>query len=65
MRFADLWDIRLLTVPIDHTDTPTFAIFIGAAGTVPFDPARNRVFVRFNDSAGVTRGSTSVAVRTQ
>ncbi|MDB5396786.1 MAG: hypothetical protein JWM91_4292 [Rhodospirillales bacterium] len=44
--------------------TGTFAIFAQASGAVPFMPAVNRVFVRFVDSGGVTRGSTSVAVRT-
>jgi hypothetical protein len=53
-----------VTVQIETNSTPTFAIFLTATGTVPFAPARNRVFVRFRDSAGVTRGSTSVAVRT-
>ena len=49
--------------------TPTFAVFvIGIGGHVPFDPAVNRVFVRFksgNPGSEVTRGATSVAVQTQ
>jgi hypothetical protein len=46
--------------------TPTFGIFVvGTGRAVPFDPAANRIFVRFKDAGGVTRGSTSVAVRTQ
>jgi hypothetical protein len=45
--------------------TPTFGIFISERAVVPFDPVNNRVFVRFTDRDGVTRGSTSVAVRTQ
>ena len=49
--------------------TPTFAVFvIGTGGHVPFDPAVNRVFVRFksgNPGSEVTRGATSVAVQTQ
>jgi hypothetical protein len=44
--------------------TPTFSIFVTGTGTVPFDPANNRIFVRFRDSGGVIRGSTSVAVQT-
>jgi hypothetical protein len=50
---------------IGSNATPTFAIFVGGAGNVPFDPANNRIFVTFQDAGGVTRGSTSVAVRTQ
>jgi hypothetical protein len=46
-------------------ETPTFGIFVAAAGDVSFIPETNRIFVRFKDSNNVTRGSTSVAVRTQ
>jgi hypothetical protein len=52
------------TTTINANATPTFGTFVQGRGNVPFDPAANRVFVRFN-SGGVTRGSTSVAVRTQ
>ena len=44
--------------------TPTFSIFVTATGKVPFAPATSRLFVRFNDSSGVSHGVTSVAVRT-
>jgi len=54
-----------VTTQINANTTPTFAIFVQGNGNVPFDPAGNRIFVRFRDVAGVTRGSTSVAVRTQ
>ena len=50
---------------INANATPTFGIFVQGNGTVPFDPAANRIFVRFKDGGNVTRGSTSVAVRTQ
>ena len=49
---------------IDSNETAAFVIFLNASGTIPFDPANSRVFVRFRDGGGVTRGSTSVAVRT-
>jgi subtilisin family serine protease len=53
-------------VQIDPGGTPTFAIFVSSLGTaIPFDPAHNRVFVRFKTGNGTTVGSTSVAVRTQ
>jgi hypothetical protein len=45
--------------------TPTFGIFVAGTGIVPFDPANNRIFVRCKDGGGTTRGSTSVAIRTQ
>ena len=53
-----------VTTTINANATLTFGIFVQGNGNVPFDPAANRVFVRFNSGA-VTRGSTSVAVRTQ
>ena len=53
-----------VTTTINANATPTFAVFVQGDGTVPFDPAANRIFVRFG-SNGVTRGSTSVAIRTQ
>jgi hypothetical protein len=54
-----------VTTMINTNATPTFGIFVQGNGNVPFDPAANRIFVRFKDDGGVTRGSTSVAVRTQ
>jgi hypothetical protein len=54
-----------VTTTIAANATPTFGIFVVGNGTVPFDPANNRVFVSFADSGGTVRGSTSVAVRTQ
>ena len=54
-----------VSTTIGGGETPTFAVFVEARGTaVPFDPARNRVFVRFRDASGAVRGATSVAVRT-
>ena len=54
-----------VTTQIDANATPTFGIFVGGVGNIAFNPAVNRIFVRFRDGGGVTRGSTSVAVRTQ
>jgi hypothetical protein len=54
-----------VTTMINANATPTFGIFVQGNGNVPFDPATNRIFVRFKDGSGVTRGSTSVAVRTE
>ena len=54
-----------VTVTINTNATPTFSVFVAGFGIVPFNPADNRVFVRFKDPNGVIRGSTSVAVRTQ
>jgi len=41
----------------------SFAVFAQGTGPIPFDPATNRVSVRLRDGGGVTRGSTSVAIR--
>ena len=54
-----------VTTTINANATPTFSVFVTGSANVPFDPGNNRVFVRFKDSAGVVRGATSVAVRTQ
>jgi hypothetical protein len=59
---------RSVTRVMSPHDTPTFSVFVTSAGSVPFDPALHRVFVRFTDSeagGGLTRGATSVAVRTR
>ena len=50
---------------IAESTTSSFAVFVAGTGNVPFDPANNRIFVRFRDSDDIIRGSTSVAVRTQ
>jgi len=44
--------------------TSTFTVFLATSSPVAFDPAGHRVTVRFNGPDGVTRGLTSVAVRT-
>jgi hypothetical protein len=52
-----------LTIPANGT--ANFAVFATSTGTsIPLNPATSRIFVRFKDGSGVTRGSTSVAVRT-
>jgi FG-GAP-like repeat/FG-GAP repeat len=55
-----------VTTQINANAMPTFGVFVQCNGNVPFDPAVNRVLIRFRDTGGgITRGSTSVAVRTQ
>jgi hypothetical protein len=54
-----------VTAQIDTNATPSFGVFIVASASIPFDPAVNRIVVRFKDRGGVTRGLTSVAVRTE
>ncbi len=45
--------------------TATFGVFVAAPQAVAFEPGRNRVVVEFIDSAGIIRGSTSVALSTR
>jgi Tol biopolymer transport system component len=54
-----------VTTTIGAGGTQTFSLFVQAFGAVAFDPGVNRIFVRFKDGNGITRGATSVAVRTQ
>jgi len=51
-----------VTTLIDANATPTFAFFLNSAGTIPFDPAVNRLRVLFTDDTQTVRGSTSVAL---
>jgi hypothetical protein len=52
-----------IALPVAASATATFAVFVASSGRVSFDPAHHRIFVRFTDGAGVSRGSTSVAAR--
>jgi len=49
---------------INNGATPTFAVFVAGSGAIPFAPATSRIFLRFKDTNGVTRGATSVAAQT-
>jgi hypothetical protein len=53
-----------VSTQINAGATPTFSVFVAGNAFIPFDPANGRIFVRFKDGQGVTRGATSVAVRT-
>ncbi len=53
------------TLALNANATATFAVFVrGTGAAIANDPARNRVFIRFNEGSAA-RGATSVAVRTQ
>ena len=41
-----------VSTTINAGATPTFGIFVQGSGNVPFDPAGNRIFVRFRDGGG-------------
>jgi len=56
-----------VVVAMESNATSTFSVFAlltERGGRVPFDPAGNRAFVRFENAAGEVRGSSSVALRT-
>jgi len=54
-----------VTATIDSMGTPTFAVFVTSNGNLAFDPAGNRVSVKFTDDSGAVRGATSVAIRSR
>jgi len=57
---------RVIVDDVTFTDQPTFAVFVSGTGSaVAFDPKGNRIFFRLRDAGQVTRGATSVAMRTQ
>lgn len=53
-----------ITVEIRAGTTPTFAVFATATSPIALDPGNSRIFVRFEDAAGLPHGLTSVAVQT-
>lgn len=55
---------QIVTAQFPADATPTFSIFVSAAAPISFAPGASRIFVRFKDTAGVSHGSTSVAVET-
>jgi len=52
-----------VTLDVPSGGTPSFGVFATATSPIPFDPSVNRVVVRFTEG-GVSRGATSVAIRT-
>lgn len=53
-----------LTRTYASNETASFAVFARSEDSVPFTPATRRVFLEAVDDGGISRGSTSVAVRT-
>jgi lipopolysaccharide transport system ATP-binding protein len=53
-----------VTLTMRSNETPTFGVFVRGLGAIEPDPVLHRIFVRFIDESGITRGVTSVGVRT-
>jgi len=49
---------------LEANATASFMVTLNASDYIDFNPANNRVFVRFIDESGVLRGATSLSVRT-
>jgi len=56
------------TLTVAGGESDSYVILVQGSGTIPFDPAVNRIFLSFHEGLtinGTVRGRTSVAVRTQ
>lgn len=53
------------TLTYEGGSTASFAVFATPQAPIAFNPAINRIFVRFETADGLVRGSTSTAVRTR
>jgi len=51
-----------VSIDIGANETPTFSVFASTDEAIALDPANARVFVRFQNASGETRGATSVAI---
>jgi len=54
-----------VSVDIGENETPTFSVFASSEEAIALDPANTRIFVRFQNASGETRGATSVAITRQ